>query len=179
MYIRGGAFAATKLYSGLSDHVSVRTAFCSARLGSARRAGFWSHRDDLYLRSACKKNVHHPAARGEKGRRRKRARWRTMPSRATSLAATFRCLFLLALAIHKATREVARNQQPSLSRWQIVERVRSHLSYVRAYGTRVAFPCADPSLFLPLSHSLIRASDFFFRPRTLQCVHNCRWVSRV
>lgn len=94
---------------------------------------------------------------------------------AASLAATFRCLFLLAFAVHKATREVARNQQPSLSRWQIVERVRSCLSYVRMYvracvWTRVAFPCMlcalsfflSPSLPPSLLYSLIRA--IFFSP---------------
>jgi len=79
------------------------------------RAGFWSHRDDLYLRSVCKRNAHHLAARRE--RKTKKENKVENDAFAASLAATFRCLFLLAFAVHKATREVARNQQPSLNRW--------------------------------------------------------------
>lgn len=138
------------------------------------RVGFWSHRDDLYLRSTNARRTCTISPRGEKGRKRVRGGERCVRG-----FSSFCCLFLLAFAVHKTTREVARNQQPSLSRWQIVARVRSRLSYARVwiYSCRVSALRALAFFLFPFHTLLIRTSDFF--SPSYVTMHNCRWVSRV
>lgn len=102
------AFVATKLYSGLSDDVSVLSAWCGAALTANTRRFLISPRRFVPAIHERKKNVHHLTARRE---RKKESEVKN-----DAFAASLRCFFLLAFAVHKTTREVARNQQPSLSR---------------------------------------------------------------
>jgi len=179
--IHGAAFAATKLYGGLSDHVSACMAFCSARCCTS---GEYAPVFDLTA-TICtcdpvrNKNAYHLAARRERDGGREDEMENDAFAASLPAMLPFRRLFLLAFAVHKATREVARNQQPSLSRWQIVERVRSCLSYVHTYLhacmdlCRVSlhalcalsllffFLSLSLSLSLSLTYFLIRVNDFF------------------
>lgn len=173
--VRGAAFTATKLHGGLSDHVKACARHSRPRgtlYWRRIRAGFWSHRDDLYLRSTCKKTMHHLAAKRD--RETEKESEVENDAFAASLAATsLAASFYSRSRVHKATSEVARNQQPSLSRWQIVESPESSFLrtyYVCPYRRLVSHfraRCVCSFLFFPLpplslSHSLIRASDFFF-----------------